>query len=149
MCKLHIEPASLSDVPIIMDMEQASDNADYIIPYQQQQHIQQFQDSNSHYLKILLDKVVVGFILLVANTHQKSVECRRIVVTHKGQGIGQQALIEMEHFVKSTLGFSRIWLDVFEHNQRGQHIYGKLGYCAFDRGQHQGQPLVLMEKQLS
>jgi RimJ/RimL family protein N-acetyltransferase len=46
------------------------------------------------------------------------------------------------------MGRRRIWLDVFEHNARGRHVYEKLGYRRFDSGELDGKPLLLYEKQL-
>ena len=55
----------------------------------------------------------------------------------------------MEEYCRERLGRSRIWLDVFEFNQRGQHIYQKLGYRRFDQGEVEGKVLFFYDKLLN
>lgn len=147
---VRIERAETSDVPQIVSMEQALDTREFIIPYSASVHAQNLLDPNLIYLRILENGILVGFILLALDPDGKSVEFRRIVVSTKGRGVGQAAIIEMEKYCATELHRGRVWLDVFEHNRRGRHIYEKLGYRQFGRYKHEGgKVLLLYEKDLS
>jgi len=100
------------------------------------------------YLSILHNNKLAGFIIL-CQEGDETVEFRRIVISSKNRGIGQQTILAMEQYCSQELGCSAIWLDVFESNERGRHIYAKLGYREFKSGAHQGKPLLFMKKQIS
>jgi RimJ/RimL family protein N-acetyltransferase len=69
--------------------------------------------------------------------------------TKRGRGIGQDAIAQMEHYVTEILGRSRVWLDVFEENERARHIYEKLGYSRFGDATRGDRRLLLYEKRLT
>ena len=81
--------------------------------------------------------------------HLWVVEFRRIVVSCRGIGIGQAAIPAMEVYCREQLHCRRIWLDVFDSNPRGRHIYQKLGYRLFDTGELEGRKLLYMDKSLT
>jgi RimJ/RimL family protein N-acetyltransferase len=145
---VEVTRARLADLPLFVQMEQATDTSAFIIPYSYAEHCRKLADPNFVYLSILADGVPVGFFILVLDADGSSVEFRRIVVATKDRGIGQSAIQQMEQFCRTTLGRSRIWLDVFEFNQRGRHIYEKLGYKQCGVGAHDGKRLLLYEKLL-
>ncbi len=143
--------ASDADADYFAAMEQEPDTREYIIPYTALDHREKIRDSSLVYLKIEERGSTVGFIILRLEPDGRSVEFRRIVVSEKGRGIGQAALISMEEFCLTRLGRSRIWLDVFEHNLRGQHVYQKLGYRRLEdqRAEHEGKTLLFYDKLIS
>src|SRR5262245_42555732 len=145
---LRIEVASLDDASHFAKLETEADATPFIIPYTLEQHRLYLEDASKVYLRIL-DNSVIGFILLVLDGDGRSVEFRRIVVGPKGLGIGQRAILLMENFCRSRLSRSRIWLDVFENNLRGQHIYERLGYSKFGESNHEGRRLLLYEKDIA
>jgi RimJ/RimL family protein N-acetyltransferase len=100
------------------------------------------------YLRILARGEPAGFFLLALDPDGRSVEFRRVVVAPERRGIGQAAIRAMETFCRAELGRTRIWLDVFEENDRARHIYRKLGYRLFGHGSFDGRPLLLFEKDL-
>ena len=71
------------------------------------------------------------------------------MVGAKGAGTGQGAIRAMEAYCSNQLRRERIWLDVFASNSRGRHVYRKLGYREFKRGELRGKALLFMEKQLA
>ena len=143
---VEIKKAQIADLPLFVQMERAIDTSAFIIPYTYAEHCQNIANPNFVYLCILADGVLVGFFILVLDADGVSVEFRRIVVSTKGQGIGQSAIKQMEQFCRTVLGRSRIWLDVFEFNQRGRYIYEKRGYQRFGEDTHGGKRLLLYEK---
>ena len=122
--------------------------SDFIIPYSVEHHRAEMHKPNVVYLSIVSEDTLLGFIILVAEDDSESVEFRRIVVASKDNGIGQSAISEMERYCVDALKCNRIWLDVFEINKRGQHIYNKLGYGQFKTGEYNGKVLLYFNKKL-
>jgi diamine N-acetyltransferase len=145
---IAIERASSKDVPAFVAMEQGVDAREFIMPYSREEHLEKMADPGLIYLRILNEGILVGFFILSVDAGQNSVEFRRIVVATKCAGIGQTAIGLMERFCRTTLGCTRIWLDVFEHNARGLHIYEKLGYQRCGQQTHGSSLLLLYEKWL-
>jgi RimJ/RimL family protein N-acetyltransferase len=146
MIELH--KATIDDVPAFVAMEQAMDTTKFIVPYSRAKHERNISDPSLVYLKIIVDGVLAGFFILCLDVDGRSVEFRRIVVADKGRGVGQLAITQMENFCRTHLGRKRIWLDVFEYNQRGRHIYEKLGYEKFGETDYGSGRLWLYEKML-
>ncbi|MDZ7840929.1 MAG: GNAT family protein [Gammaproteobacteria bacterium] len=146
---IRLIPASTEDAAEFAAMEQEPDTREYIIPYTSSDHRESIQDPNLVYLKIQEKFKTVGFLILALEPDDRSVEFRRVVVSTEGQGIGQAAIKIMEDFCFTNLGRTRVWLDVFEHNHKGQHIYEKLGYRRFQKARHEGKALFLYEKNIA
>lgn len=144
---LTLEVATKKDVCSFVQMESAQDTSCYIIPYSEQQHIAQMEKQQIRYLSIFHENTLVGFVILALETEDR-VEFRRIVIANKGQGFGQTAMQMVEQYCKQELQKTRIWLDVFESNQRGIHIYQKLGYQQFEATESLIELVLLMEKEL-
>lgn len=149
MIQVKIEKAELDDLSQFAEMEQEAGTSEFVIPYSLNEHQIQFSEPNVVYLRITDHDVIVGFFILALEADDCSVEFRRIVVSDKGKGIGQAAIRQMEVYCRDELQRSRIWLDVFEHNQRGRHIYEKLGYKLNEKREFMGKALLLYEKRLN
>ena len=145
---VKLEKASMEDVPKMIMMEQSPDTTNFIIPYSASEHRSIFSDPAVLYLRVINDAEFAGFIILAFDPDGLSAEFRRIVISDKGTGIGQQAIKAMELFCRTELKRSRIWLDVFSHNTRGQHIYEKLGYKKFENPGNNDKNLLFYEKEL-
>jgi RimJ/RimL family protein N-acetyltransferase len=145
---LELERATTLDVPALIALERAADTKPYIIPYSDHEHERNMADPALVYLRIVEDGLTAGFFILALDGDGTSVEFRRIVVSAKDRGLGQLAIARMEGFCRTQLGRSRIWLDVFEHNARGRHIYEKLGYKKYMTRTHDNGSLWLYEKSL-
>ncbi|PKF49576.1 GNAT family N-acetyltransferase [Enterovibrio nigricans] len=144
---LALKPTAKKEFQAISDMEKADDTHQLIIPHTKDKHLEESNKPHIIYLSIIVDDVLSGFIIL-ALEGTDTVEFRRIVVGDKGKGIGQSAIRAMENYCSQTLTRKRIWLDVFETNTRGKHIYSKLGYQPFSTSEYKGNTLLLMEKTL-
>ena len=128
--------------------EQDEDSRDYVTPYTLERHRLEYARDDIVYLSIYNDETLAGFFILVLEPDQASVEFRRIVIAEKGTGVGQSAIACMEQYCRDELKRSRVWLDVFDFNQRGRHVYEKLGYRYFDSGDLEGKKLLFYEKNL-
>lgn len=146
--KVLLERAEEADLSLFSKMEREVDTSEFIFPYRLEEHISRYADSQIIYLRIVVDGEPAGFIILAMDPESRSIEFRRIVVARKGLGIGQRAIDDMEVYCRDCLKRTRIWLDVFEQNCRGRHIYEKLGYQKFGENVLDGKRLILYEKQL-
>lgn len=112
-------------------------------------HQEYFDDPNITYLSIDNDEGdVVGYFILVRELHTKSVEFRRILIDQTRLGIGQVVISEMENYCRKNFETERIWLDVYEDNVIGKHIYVKLGYKKFKEQCEAGRTLEFYDKNL-
>ncbi|WP_299008969.1 GNAT family N-acetyltransferase [uncultured Shewanella sp.] len=139
----------VEDIPYFVSMEQKAGTMEYIIPYSDEKHLSEMTKDDIVYLSILEEQVLVGFIILFIDA-SRCVEFRRIVIgeSGRGRGVGQLAIQKMEVYCQSKLRAHRIWLDVFDKNDRGQYLYKKLGYRQFDQQNIDGNLLLYFEKMI-
>jgi RimJ/RimL family protein N-acetyltransferase len=119
---IELRESISEDIPAFIEMEKDADTSGFILPYSLERHRSELTKPAIVYLSILSAGELTGFFILALDPDNTSVEFRRIVVAQKGIGLGQAAIHAMEDYCRERLGRSRIWLDVFDFNQRGQHI---------------------------
>ncbi|MCG6442291.1 GNAT family N-acetyltransferase [Vibrio parahaemolyticus] len=142
---LELRKSVIEDAGAFVEMEHSDDTKDFIIPYSLEQHRILIDSNDVIYLSLYYENELSGFMIL-SQDNQDVVEFRRIVVASKGKGFGQLAIKAMERYCAEKLNCSRVWLDVFELNSRGLHIYQKLGYTQFKEAFYEGKKLLFMEK---
>jgi RimJ/RimL family protein N-acetyltransferase len=151
---IEVRPTPPEELALFCRMEQDEGTRDHITPQSLSQHEHEFKRDDIVYLSIQesvglrLDNKPSGFLILALEIDLHSVELRRIVVASKGQGIGQAAMSALQEYCSKTLQRGRIWLDVYESNQRGRHVYEKLGYRVFDRGEFDNRKLLYLQKSI-
>ncbi len=146
---IELRPTTATELPRLAEMETAPDTADYILAYDAAGHRAEFERDDIVYLSIYRQSRLTGFFILALDPDPDSVEFRRIVIAERGQGIAQAAIPLMENYCRDVLGRSRVWLDVFDFNRRGRHVYEKLGYRYFDRRDHDGKTLLFFDKSIA
>lgn len=130
--KIGLRKTLAEEVELICVIEKDSDNKEYIIPYDQQRHLQVIDSKDEAHLSIWLKETnqLIGFIILAGLENPSlSLEFRRIVVQAKGKGYGRQSLQLVKKYCFEVLKFHRLWLDVFENNSRAIHIYKSEGFA--------------------
>ena len=145
---IHLDDSKVEELASFVEMELAADTAEFILPYDLERHRREFQRDDIHYLSIYDAGGLAGFFILALEADGRSVEFRRVVIDSTRRGIGQAAIRLMESYCRDRLGRERVWLDVFEFNRRGRHIYQKLGYRYFDQTELEGKTLLFFDKQL-
>ena len=145
---IELRPARSDELTAFRDMEQHPEAERFVAAEELAVHRERFQRPETRYLSILTEGRLVGFILLLLDADGESVDFKRIVLAERGGGLGQVAIATMEEFCGSALGRTRIWLNVFEDNARGRHIYEKLGYREFRTEPFEGRTLHYYEKRL-
>ncbi len=146
---IRLRATRMSELAGFTALEQDPEAAAYILPTTLQQHQAQFERDDIVYLTIECDGKACGYFILALEADGHSVEFRRIVVAPRGSGIGQRAIPVMETWCRDRLGRRRIWLDVFDNNHRGRHLYEKLGYRRFDETPWEDRILYFYAKELS
>lgn len=145
---LELRISTTEEIPLFVAMESAGDTGEFVFGWDDEKHAAEMQKDGILYLSIMSDGNLTGFFILALEPEGETVEFRRIVVADKGKGIGQAAIRKMEEYCREKLGRSKIWLDVMESNERGRHIYEKLGYIRFDTGEQEGKRLLFYRKEL-
>ena len=121
----------------------------FVLPTGIERHRALYADPHVTYLSIEDETgAFAGYFILVKEGDSGTVEFRRILVDADKRGVGQAALAEMERYCRETLGASRLWLDVFDDNAIGMHIYAKLGYRQFREEPAGARMLLFYEKSL-
>ena len=130
-------------------MEKDEDTVPYIIPYSVEEHRHEFNRNDVIYKSVYDDKSeLIGFVILVLDPDEDSIEFVRIVIAEKGKSYGSRAVALIDQVCKQELGRQRVWLDVFEFNQRAQHVYESLGYQFFGTRDYEGKVLKLYQKEV-
>jgi len=145
---IELNYASAEHLPLFHAMEQDADTSPYILPTTLEQHRQTFDRDDIIYLSIDDNGKLAGYFILALDADGSSIELRRIVIASKGQGTGQAALRAVETWCLEKPGRRRVWLDVFDFNARGRHVYSSLGYRLFDQRDCEGKKLLFYEKYL-
>lgn len=143
--ELTVRDTEARELELICGMEQGEVRS-FIIPYPLDRHQTEFSRPGVVYKSILLDAQHIGFLILVLDSDGRSVEFRRIVVTEPGCGYGKRVVRMVDEICRKELGRVRVWLDVFETNERARQVYEQCGYRRFGRSQHEGKTLLLYEK---
>ncbi len=146
---IEIRKSHIDELKLFSTLDKQKDVEKYVTQKSPDEYINEFRNPDMLYLTIINKyKKIAGYFIIVREDKKKSVEIRRIVVDENERGIGQPAIRKMEKFCRMTLKTQIIWLDVFEHNHRGRHVYRKLGYTKFKEGICEGKKLYFLEKQL-
>lgn len=129
MRKISLIPTTENDLEFVVAAERSPSNAQFIIPWEQAQHVAALTDPDLVHQCIWLHQRRVGFILLAGliSVH-RAIEFRRIVVTEPGLGIGRSAVQAIKQLAFSTLNAHRLWLDVKEKNARARALYSSEGF---------------------
>lgn len=127
---LRLQSATYADLPYIVQLEQNSSNAAYVMPNTAEEHSTMLSDPNIEHL-ILRDqeKSKVGYVLLAGlQDESKSIELRRLIIDQKGRGYGRKAIDVIKIHCFTRLKANRLWLDAFSSNERARHLYLRAGF---------------------
>jgi RimJ/RimL family protein N-acetyltransferase len=146
---ITLADAREDQLELFQAMELDPDTEPFIIAESVDQHRRRFRRDDVVY-KAVLDGggYVVGFIILILDPDQRSVEFGRIVIARKGKSYGSRAVALVEQVCRRELDRRRVWLDVFEFNARARHVYESNGYRPFADAEYGGRPLKLYHKEL-
>jgi diamine N-acetyltransferase len=120
-----------SHIDFIIDIEAEQENKNFITAYDRNRHVQVIDSKDEQHLTVWNKNTneIIGFIILAGLENMNlSLEFRRIVVKSKGKGFGRQCLRLIKEYCFRQLRFHRLWLDVFEDNERAISLYKSEGF---------------------
>ncbi len=124
-----IVEATCEEVKTIIRIESHKDNKDFIWIGTEEEHLAEIQDPN-HFLWLFKEKDdnrIVGYGLARVDRKSNVFELRRIAITEKGKGYGEEAIRAILAFAFLEQNTNRFWLDVYPDNVVGIKLYEKLG----------------------
>ena len=129
--RARLRPTMQSDLDFVLTLEQDRDNLPFITPWERTQHEAaiRFPDFRHFIIEGGPGLDAAGFLILIGcRSHNQSLELKRMVVQHKGQGFGRAALRVAKKVAFDDLGAHRLWLDVKGLNSRAKLLYDSEGF---------------------
>jgi hypothetical protein len=146
---ISLRPSTRGELAIFDEMDRQNHASNFVTQIGIETHQKYYDDPHVTYLSIANSEgEFSGYFVLVVEPDSASVEFRRILIDQNKRGVGQEAIMEMEAYCRTEFGVKRIWLDVFEDNAIGRHVYGKMGYQQFKEELEEGRKLLFYEKAL-
>lgn len=146
---ISLRPSRKEELDIFDDMDRQAHARNFVVQTGIEKHRKYFNDPGIAYLSIEdASGEFCGYFILAPEADRESVEFRRILIDREKRGIGQAAITAMEGYCKNNFKVNRIWLDVYEDNEIGIHVYEKLGYTRYGEERVDGRKLYLYEKAL-
>lgn len=126
-----LRPTRPPDLEFVVAAEEDVENRPFILPWPKERHAEVLESTDfAHRIIEAGDPAHrVGFVLVAGlEDPHGSIELRRIVVTEKRRGYGRAALREVTRWAFEERGAHRLWLDVFEDNERARRLYESEGF---------------------
>jgi len=131
--RVRLRPTLLSDLDFVIQVETDSHNLPFITPWDRTQHEGgvRFPDFRHFIVESGAGYEPTGFVILQGcrNPH-RSVELKRLVLSHdgQGQGLGRSCVRVLKQMAFRDLHAHRFWLDVKQLNTRAQTLYLSEGF---------------------
>ncbi|MEM0978830.1 MAG: GNAT family protein [Cyanobacteria bacterium P01_H01_bin.58] len=129
--RVHLRPTTNADLPFVLTAENAPENASYINQWSHERHRQACEHPNEcHWIvEYGAPLTSVGYVILLGlqDPHQ-CLLLKRIVITHKGLGLGKATLLQVIQKAFVDFDAHRLWLDVIEDNVRARSLYRSVGF---------------------
>jgi len=127
--KIKLVNTVAADIDMIIGFEKQ--NGQFVHHYSKEKHLALLNDDDCIHLSIRnldCDSLIGHLILFGQNSKDKVLEFRRITIAEKGKGYGREAIVLIKKFCFEELGFHRLWLDVYDDNQRAIKLYESEGF---------------------
>lgn len=128
---IQLRPTQSIDLDFVRQAERDSANRPFILQWTAAEHEAALQapDVSHQIIEQVESQEPVGYTILqgLSNPH-RSLELKRLVITKKGQGYGQQALQRLQKQAFEQYHAHRLWLDVKDFNKRAYDLYRKVGF---------------------
>ncbi len=124
-----LRPSSERDLEFVLKLEADLETAPFIHPWPIEEHRAAIADPGvAHWIvEHAAQGVPVGFVIL-RGLGSEVIEFRRIAISEKGRGYGTQAVRLVKEAVFGEMGARRLWLDVYDFNERARSIYEAEGF---------------------
>jgi diamine N-acetyltransferase len=129
----HLRPTVLSDLDYVLSVELDAHNLPFITPWERAQHESavRIPDFRHFIVEGAVPGQAQGFVILQGcRNPQRSVELKRIVLQHQGQGhgLGRACVRLLKAMAFRDLKAHRFWLDVKSLNTRALALYASEGF---------------------
>jgi len=127
--KIKLINTVLSDIDKIIEFEKL--NAQYVHQYSKDKHITLLNDNDCLHLSIKRldnDELIGHMIIFGLSNHNKVLEFRRLTINEKGLGFGRDAIRLLKKLCFEKLEFHRLWLDVYDDNDKAINLYESEGF---------------------
>lgn len=113
----------------VSELEGSSEVSPFVTPWTLEEHREALASSDwAHWVMVPeAGSGPLGYVLLAGLTGRE-IELRRMVVAEPGRGIGRAALRLVKSLAFESWGASRLWLDVFDFNERARALYYSEGF---------------------
>ncbi len=131
--RVRLRPTLLSDLDYVISVETDAHNLPFITPWERPQHegAVRIPDFRHFIVEAGPGWDASGFVILQGcrNPH-RSVELKRLVLQHdgQGQGLGRACVRLLKRMAFRDLRAHRFWLDVKQLNVRAQALYASEGF---------------------
>lgn len=128
---MTLKETTESDLPFVLEAETDPSNSSYVDLWTNEKHRDSLTESDIRHMIIYCEQEnkAVGYTIMAgfSGVH-KCAELKRLVITQKGQGYGQQSLNLIKDYIFSQLDFHRLWLDVRDYNTLAIKLYERNGF---------------------
>ncbi len=127
--KIRLTNTVSTDIDSIIEFEKS--NKQFVHQYPKDKHIALLKDDDCLHLSIkcLDNEKLIGYMIIFGVCNQNKVlEFRRITINEKGLGYGRDAIRLLKQLCFERLGFHRLWLDVYDDNNRAISLYESEGF---------------------
>lgn len=127
--KIKLINTDLSDIDNIIEFEKT--NSQFVHQYSKDKHLALLKEKDCLHLSVKrLDnnKLIGHMIIFGLCNNNKVLEFRRITINEKGLGFGREAIRLLKQFCFEKLKFHRLWLDVYDDNDRAIKLYETEGF---------------------
>lgn len=125
---MNIRPATLSDLPAIMEIERTGGFDAYVGRSERAQHEAMMAAADCRYLMLEDETRPAGFAILQGvGAANGVVYLKRVAIRSPGKGLGKRFLSELIRLSFEDYGAEKFWLDAFETNARARHVYAACG----------------------
>jgi RimJ/RimL family protein N-acetyltransferase len=127
---MALRPATREDIPQIAALERLPESRKYVGQWTEERHERTLLSADARYLVYEAPDGALGAYVILRGFEESpgSIELKRVVVASPGRGLGRRLLGEILQVVFDECRAHRLFLDVFEDNQRAQHVYRSLGF---------------------
>lgn len=127
---VRLRAATQADLDWIVALEQSPGNASFLCAWSPDRHAAGLAQDDKRYLVFEdAEGARRGFAILTGlRSPERAVELVRIAVDAPGHGLGTAALSRLVAHVFDGLGAARLFLDVFDDNERARRAYRRLGF---------------------
>lgn len=127
--KIRLVNTISPDIDTIIEFENS--NSQFVGQYSKDKHLALLKNKEYLHLSIKLlenDSLIGHMIIFGLDNPHKVLEFARITIEQKGYGYGREAIKLLKHLCFEKLRFHRLWLDVFDDNERAIKLYESEGF---------------------